>query len=281
MGQQPFVEVEAGYLRFYRRDDFFSRLPTSVSTGFIFYAVFSLSVGTVALPISIVATAPLVLLTLYRNRILRKVVKLGFVSTFRFRGIVEVLFWSGMTLTLGGSILSFYPLTTKYLYLGLGSGLTLISVSSNWNNFMAPWAVGKLSIEQFLMENKQENANYSWLRRGLRNVENRLRRLGVSPPRGSLFLGTSYAILKKEPIEQDLMLLAEWVGRPKTETKMDILRPVARFLTQAQEAETAGFKPAPTLTDYLGDLPWQKISYATGSLAVVVGVIAALLRFFA
>ncbi len=275
------VSIDPRDLRYFPRPELVWRVIQAAFYGFAGSSFLSTTHDLLWVSIAIAISAPQVLLASYRNRIVKKVAARGFVALFAFRETLRIIFYIAPVFTFAGVAFFVYSMNIHVLYLPLAIGLWLQSISSNFSSMLNPRAVGKLSIGQFVVEFGHGNPNYSWLRRGLQHVEKRLRRLGVACPRSALFLGASYSILKKGSVGQDLNEIGEWVGEPGNQSATAVLATIEGFLNDSRDAEKAGFRAAPTLTDYMGDLPWQNISYAIGSLAVALGLIIALAHFLA
>ncbi len=274
------VNIDLSDLRYYSTPDVVRRIGDSGIAGFLTYAVFSASLGYLSTLLSVAVSVPMVLFAVYRNRILTRIVRKGFVVAFTFGRFVGAIFYASSIILFSGAILLLLSPKGHTGYVPLILGFALSSVSGEWNMFMNPRAIGKLSIEQFLFQLGQGNPNFPWLRRGVQSVEKRLNRVGLTCAKSSLFLGASYALMRKHEVEADIKALSAWVGQPGNELDPMILPSVVHFLEEARDAEKVGFRAAPTISDKMSELPWQQISYATGSLAIVVGFIVAIIRFF-
>ncbi len=132
---------------------------------------------------------------------------------------------------------------------------------------------GRLCIKEFLAHKTPNERDYVWLQRGMNRAERCLKMIGLSMPRGRLYLGSSYAILNGVSIEVDLRAVADWMGGTASTSKgwpqFDTI------VSQAEQAEKAGFGSSPTLEDYLSSF-WENTKEI-----VVVGVgLVTIIAFF-
>ena len=107
---------------------------------------------------------------------------------------------------------------------------------------------GRLSICQFLTESTISGRGYSWLRRGLLIVEQRLQDCGVSVRRNALFFGSGYSLLEGSCVESDrygLYLLGEWSSQ--SDTLYPIFDIASWFLHRSRQGDLAGFSVSRSL----------------------------------
>ena len=229
----------------------FAFLPLSVGTG-LFNALLLFSPSLI-LVVWVTVGFVLAFLTYYvRPTILQSIfVGRDFQKAFgQYRAFV---IWSyALAIILAAFGLTFlYSPTIKWTSAGLVlAGLSYFAMvpAFTTRNVLKPDNEARLSILQFLRGSPTGNPDYSWLRRGLRRIENRIPRIetiGVSVSRDSLFLGCRYRTFTGMPVDPDLMVLSDWVVNPAQSVNPSI----ERLLRDAREARTLELSPVPTVID--------------------------------
>ena len=118
-----------------------------------------------------------------------------------------------------------------------------------------------LSILQFLKAGTPDNKAKSWLKRGLRRVEDRVSEDGIcSVERDSLFLGCLYHLFNGANVTTDLISLSHSLVNPSLKRSPSI----GSLLASAGEARTLGLSSVPIMVERIIRMPGWVISIITG-----------------
>ena len=231
------------------------------------------------LVLEIVAVLVLGALGRWRNWVLGKIAPRGFVFVFRFQ--LNVQFAYDVALLSGiYSILALYKVVPTYglsfsvllagLFFFLGAPRFIFSrlLKEEWD--------GRLSLLQFLMEkNASQNPRFSWLRRGMRAVEQRLRYSGLSPSPGVLFHGLSYSLFRGSIPDSDIQSLADWLIHPTRYQQVNSI--IAGLIWESKQSARDELNRVVGIWERFVRLPWQNVKVTIGILApIIVAIITQL-----
>ena len=213
----------------------------------------------------------------------RHFVNRNFVSAYDFRPIYQRgLNALSIIFFIAGGILFLMP---RYLLLSsipFGMFYLVGTPPIIVGRILTPKGEGRLSILQFLEEKDRTSPDFSWLRIGMRRVEDRLQTFGISIYRNVLLLGCTFALFKDNNHEEDfdrLLLLADWVAA--TTEYGGVYPPIKSFLTRADEAVASGFDRVRTPSERLSRLFRASGNSVVGIVlgAVLTAVIPFLIMF--
>ena len=241
----------------------------------LFLGVFSewLAFGT-AIGALVTATIGLV-----RNKIVILVARRGFPPAFYFHRIAYWSEWVGIALggvavVYGrgwpGPLIDVLPFAGGYLI----SFYFYIAFFPIYDREQE----GRLSICQFLTESVISGRGYSWLKRGLQIVEQRLQDCGVSVPRNALFFGSSYSLLEGSCVESDrygLYLLGEWSSQ--SDTLYPIYDIASWFLHRSRQGDLAGFSVSRSLWERIFGTSAERTSNVLNVAIIIVTIATVIL----
>ena len=222
-------------------------------------------------------------LALFRNRILRRMARHGFLFVIRFQRFFESLFWAAILLAMYGYFartgrIPEYKPALSLLFMGFYFPLAM------------PWLVSgrlirgsrekRLWIMQFLAEFDAGRINYHWLKNGLSGVERHLRRLGYVVPKGGTYIWACFSLSQKSQLEEQLKFLGDWVRKPQVSDELDRL--CTTITVQTRAAERQGYRAPRRYLDIstifsLANLPKWWDNNVTAFFVFLIGSISLLL----
>ena len=252
-------------------------------TGYVASFLLLLYAGLFDLIISgypVAAATFLTLVGLQRNRIIRRIASRGFTTVFNFRLAGFVSYVDAIASGLGGIWYGYGPRQTLPLVLPLASLFVLfLYFWIWWGKIFVTAEEGRLSIFQFLVENRRNGRGYFWLKHGLSTTENRLRSYGVAVKTGSLYFGSSYSLLEGSYIEWDLdalYLLGDWTSQPNDLKAIHNI--TSWFNFRCKQARKLAFKRAMSLLDRILEISPKSLYYIVSIIAGVVTLIISIVR---
>jgi len=218
-------------------------------------------------------------LATFREVLLRKIAKRGFVLTFVVQKVVFYSYYGAFVVALyplltvrqnllGISIPPTFPAYSSLPFVMIGLFFFLIIPRLTWSRLLWEVREARLCILQFASDWQAGNPRYFWLRFGMQGVEEGLRRSGLSVTPGILYHGASYSLFRERMTTADLNLLAEWLIHPTQLVQTNSI--VSGLIWESEQAEESGFGKVYGLWGRILRLPWPK-GYA---VFVAIGVIA-------
>jgi len=182
-------------------------------------------------------------MALFRNRILSRIARRGFVFTFRTQRGIRALSWIGIALSIYVTIVAYGHVPNNAYLTLLFAGLFFLLGMPRiiFGRMIRRLREARLCILQFLVELDSGKTNYFWLRKGLPTVERQLRKFDRSVPRGGVYLWACYSLQNNVRVETQLRWLCEWLSRPRITSKLGSLS--TSIIVQARAANRVRYKP--------------------------------------
>ena len=182
----------------------------------------------------------------FRNPIVRRIANHGIAWTYWSQRVFSWLFWVSALMAIY-AVLSFrhiIPECSDSISI-LFAGLYFLLATPQFliGKLMTDLKEARLCLLQFMSDwgrGKPEfSTGHSWLRRGLRGTEQRLKAFGIPAPAGDLFLGSSYSLFKGHVSNITFEELAKWMIEPSNYSNVNWTIPF--LLHEAKQAEEDGF----------------------------------------
>jgi len=233
----------------------------------------------------IISTVLLAGVGLLRNHILRYIAARGFKTAFHFQtaafGFYVIAIMSG-AIGLGSGYGYVSPQSTSLVLPFAGLFILFIYLNILWTRILKRSEEARLCIFQFLIEHNQNQHGYSWLKRGLSDVENRLHNFGVAIKRHWLYFGCSYSLFEGSYLDWDLdgiYLLGDWTSRPNDPDTLKAVHQISSlWLYSAKKAENRGFSQAYSPLDLTRRMSTQTLQVIIAVLGIMASIIIAILR---
>ncbi len=223
---------------------FLGALIISVALGLTSQTLFGVPIaflGFVLLVSSLLATVGAL-----RNRILKGLAKRGLAWTYWSQRLFSGMFWFAVISAIYGilsikQIIPMYSIQLSELFAGLY--FLLATPQFLFGRMMEELRESRLCLLEFMSSwnagKPIRSTGHSWLRRGMRGIEQRLKAFGIPAPTGELFFGSSYSLFKGHVSNATFEALAAWLIEPSNYSNVNWTIPF--LLHEARKAEEDGF----------------------------------------